>query len=124
MASKLKDIAYELKNLWDYLSRKELCDYYNITDRTLYNYQNKLHLPKKLNTDPIKEDKPISILVNKNGKYEIQKFKNWEHFAIWEKAQSHSIRIDSKLKNGKSMITCDFLCKRIDAEKYEASLNL
>ena len=124
MASKLKDIAYELKNLWDYLSRKELCDYYNITDRTLYNYQNKLHLPKKLNADPIKEDKPISILVNKNGKYETQKFKNWEHFAIWEKAQSHSIRIDSKLKNGKSMITCDFLCKRIDAEKYEASLNL
>ena len=124
MASKLKDIAYELKNLWGYLSRKELCEYYNITDRTLYNYQNKLELPKKLNSDPIKEDKPISVLVNRNGKYEKQTFKNWQHFAVWEKAQSHSIKIDSVNKKGQSYITCDFLAKRKDAEQYEKSLNI
>ena len=124
MASKLKEIAYELKNLWNYLSRKELCDYYAITDRTLYNYQNKLKLPKKVNTDPIKVDKPITILVNRNGQYQKQEFKNWEHFAIREKAQSHSIKIDSVVRGGTSVITCDFLSKRKEAENYEKKLKL
>lgn len=124
MASKLKEIAYELKNLWNYLSRKELCDYYAITDRTLYNYQNKLKLPRKVNTDPIKVDKPITILVNRNGQYQKQEFKNWEHFAIWEKAQSHSIKIDSVVRGGTSVITCDFLSKRKEAENYEKKLKL
>lgn len=121
--AKLKEIAYELKNLWDYLSRKELCEYYSITDRTLYNYQNKLNLSKKVNTDPIKMDKPMTILVNRNGKYEKLIFKNWQHFVVWEKAQSHTIKIDSTVKNGQTILVCDFLSKRKEADKYEKSLN-
>ena len=122
--SKLRGIAFELKNLWSYLTRQELCEYYSITDRTLYNYQNKLSLPRKINEQAKKGDRTISIYVKDNGKYKKQCFKSWEHFVVWEKAQSHSIKLDSINKDGKSYITCDFLQKRKEAKQYEDSLNL
>ena len=73
--SKLRGIAFELKNLWSYLTRQELCEYYSITDRTLYNYQNKLSLPRKINEQAKKGDRTISIYVKDNGKYKKQCFR-------------------------------------------------
>ena len=122
--SRLKGIAFELKNLWSYLTRQELCEYYDITDRTLYNYQNKLQLPRKINEEAKKPEKDVCIWINENGKYRKQSFKSWEHFVIWQKAQSHSIKIDSITRSGKSYITCDFLQKKKEAKLYEDSLSL
>lgn len=121
--SKLKSIAYELKNLWTYLTRQELCAYYDVSERTLCNYKNKLGLPKNISTET-KIDKPVKIYIKEGNSYNPQSFKSWEHFAIWEKAQSHSIKIDTVEKGGKSFVTCEFLNKRPEAIKYENSLNI
>ena len=94
--SRLDEISDELKKLWTKLSRQELCEYYEITDRTLYNYQNKLGLPKKGNEKLSTVTNPIVVFMNKsNNETKKQVFKNWEHFVIWSKAQSYSYRIIS-----------------------------
>lgn len=123
--SRLEEIAYELKNLWGYLTRKELSDYYGISERTLFTYSKKLELPKKIDKNVVeKTGKPVNIYVNRDGKYIRQTFKNWEHFTKWEKAQSRSIKIDTLEKNGNKYVTCDFLGKKEDAKQYEKSLCL
>ena len=33
---RLEEIAYELKNLWSYLTRQELSEYYGVSERTLF----------------------------------------------------------------------------------------
>jgi len=121
--SRLEEIAYELKNLWGYLTRKELSDYYGISERTLFTYSKKLELPKKIDKNVVeKTGQPVNIYVNRDGKYIKQTFKNWEHFTKWEKAQSRSIQIGTLEKNGNKYVTCDFLNKRPEAIKYEQSL--
>ena len=45
---RLEEIAYELKNLWSYLTRQELSEYYGVSERTLFTYSKKLNLPKKI----------------------------------------------------------------------------
>ena len=55
-------------------------------------------------------------------RYEEYTFKNWEHFATWQKAQPRNIYINSKVKDGKTYITCDFLDKKQDAIDYESQL--
>ena len=45
---RLEEIAYELKNLWSYLTRQELSEYYGVSERTLFTYSKKLNLPKRL----------------------------------------------------------------------------
>ena len=122
--SRLKGIAFELKNLWGYLTRQELCEYYNITDRTLYNYQNKLNLPRKINEQAKKADNIINLWVQEDGTYKQKCFKNWEHFVIWQKAQPCSIKIDTMTKAGKSYVICDFLQKKQEATQYENSLSI
>ena len=121
--SKLEEIAYELKNLWGYLTRKELSDYYGVSERTLFTYSKKLELPKKIDKNVVeKTGKPVDLWIHKDNKYVRQTFKNWEHFTKWEKAQSRSIKIGTLEKDGKSYVTCDFLNKKPEAVKYEQSL--
>jgi len=69
-------------------------------------------------------EKPVKIYIKDEKGYTPQSFKSWEHFAIWEKAQSHSIKIDTVTRGGKSYVTCEFLNKRPEAERYENSLSL
>ena len=121
--SRLEEIAYELKNLWSYLTRQELSEYYGVSERTLFTYSKKLDLPKKIDKNVVpKTGNPVSIWIHQGNKYVRQDFKNWEHFTKWEKAQSRSIRINTMEKNGNSYVTCEFLNKKPEAEAYEKSL--
>lgn len=121
--SRLEEIAYELKNLWGYLTRKELSEYYGVSERTLFTYSKKLDLPKKIDRNvPERKGDPVNIWIHKDNKYIKQTFKNWEHFTKWEKAQPRSMRINTMQKDGKSYVTCDFLNKRSDAIEYENSV--
>ncbi len=122
---KLLEIAYELKNLWTYLTRQELSEYYGISERTLFTYSKKLNLPKKIDRNIIaKTGKPVDLWIHRDHKYVKQTFKNWEHFTKWQNAQSRAIKIDTMNKNGKSYVICDFLQKKQDAKTYEDSLCL
>lgn len=122
---KLKEIAYELKNLWQYLTRQELSEYYGISQRTLFTYSKKLELPKKIDRNiQQKTGTPVELWIRKDNKYVKQTFKNWEHFTKWQNAQSRCIRINSKNENGKNYIICDFLNKKPEAEKYEKTLQI
>lgn len=123
MSSKVLQIAYELKNLWSYLTRQELSEYYGISERTLFTYSKKLNLPKKVDRNVVpKVGTPVHLWVNTNDRYEEYTFKNWEHFATWQKAQPRNIYINSMVKDGKTYITCDFLGKKQDAINYESQL--
>lgn len=123
--AKLKEIAFEFKTLWNYLTRKELCEYYSVTDRTLYNYQHKLNLPKHNVIDAkVSNPQPVTIWIHENHKYKKKTFENWDRFAIWQKAQSQSIKIDTMQRDGKSYVTCDFIGKKPEAIEYEQGLVL
>lgn len=135
MAGKLKEIAYELSKLWNYLTRQELCDYYGVTDRTLYNYQKQLGLDKKKGLLEERQDleklynsKDCVILYVQNGpnNYKRTVFKNWNHFAVWSKAQAHPMAIDTMEKNGKTYTICrmDLNRKIPQAIEYEKAMNL
>lgn len=122
---RLEEIAYELKNLWSYLTRQELSEYYGVSERTLFTYSKKLNLPKKIDRNvQEKTGKPVELWIHKDHKYVRQTFKNWEHFTKWTNAQSRSICINTMTRNGKNYVTCDFLNKKEDAKKYEDSLCL
>lgn len=122
---KLKEIAYEFKNLWQYLTRQELSEYYGVSQRTLFTYSKKLNLPKKIDRNlPQKTGTPVELWIHRDNKYVKQTFKNWEHFTKWQSAQSRCIRIDSKNKDGKNYIICDFLNKKPEAKLYESKLHI
>lgn len=122
--SRLKGIAYELKNLWESFTRQELCDYYDITSRTLYTYSKKLDLPKKIDKNIQNEENKVELWLHKNDEYQKQTFRNWDQFAKWSKAQSCNIRIGSHIEDGKNYVTCDFLNKKEEAKIFEKSLHL
>lgn len=135
MAGKLKEIAYELSKLWKYLTRQELCMYYGVTDRTLYNYQNKLGLDKKKGLLEERQDLErlynskdcVTLYVqNRPNNFKKITFKNWQHFVVWSKAQSHPMRIDTMKKNGKTYTICrmDLDRKIPQAIEYEKAMNL
>lgn len=93
--SKLDEIGYELTKVWNHLDRKEICEQFNISDRTLYRYQSALGLETKTQ-NPIKAGKPLSVFINtKDNQIKKQSFKGWKHFVIWSKSQSHPYRIIS-----------------------------
>ena len=112
--SKLEEITHELKILWNYLTRKELCDYYSVTDRTLYNYRKKLDLPAKPGegitvTNTVKKGNgkdSVELWIHKDKKYHKTTFKNWEHFSVWAKAHK-SMVINTMVRNGSKYITCE-----------------
>ena len=54
--TKLTGIAEELKVMWETHTRKELCDYFQICDNTLWRYQRKLGLPNKRKGRPIEDN--------------------------------------------------------------------
>lgn len=124
-ANKLGEIAYELKNLWNSLSRQELCDYYGVTDRTLYNWQKILNLPK--NTNEAKAvTNPITVYVQKEDSKTYGKtiFKDWDHISNWFKAQKYPVIIDTLVRNDKKHVVCKFNKKALkaDALKLEKEL--
>lgn len=122
---KLEEIAYELKNLWTYLTRQELAEYYGISERTLFTYSKKLNLPKKIDKNiQVKTGTPVDLWIHKDKKYVRQTFKNWEHFTKWQNAQSRNIKIDTMTRNGKNYVICDFMSKKPEAKLYEDSLCL
>lgn len=111
--SRLEQIAYELKNLWKYLTRNEICEYFNITDRTLYNYQKKLNLPKNESIE-MKVSKPITVYMNtEDNKLRKQVFKNYKHFVVWSKAQSHPFKIIDQ-----NSISIDYTRVTPEAKEY------
>lgn len=125
--SKVLDIAWELKNLWNYLTRKELSDYYGVSERTLYTYSKQLNLPKKIDraTDLIQQEQNVFIwnFDKETNKYKKMTFKNWDHFVVWSKAQSYPITIDSMEKDGHRYVTCKHLSTKIkEAEEYEKQI--
>lgn len=124
--SKLVEVAFELTKLWNYLTRQELCNYFNISGRTLYTYSKKLNLPKKIDTEQITEttynnkDNIILYVSQPNKNYKKQIFKNWEHFTIWAKSQSHPFRLDTIEKNGKKYM----VAKMDRTREIKEALNL
>ena len=116
--SKLEEIAYELKNLWQHLSRQELCEYYDVTERTLCNYKNKLNLPKN-NCKGLTTTNPISVYINTpDNSIKKQIFKSWNHFVIWSKAQSHPFVISDQ-----NVINIDYNRETLDAQKYRQMIS-
>lgn len=116
---KLEEIAYEFKNLWQHLSRQELCEYYNVTERTICNYKNKLNLSKNI-CKGLKVSNPLSVYVNTpDNKTKKQTFKSWNHFVIWSKAQGHPFKIVDGNK-----INIDYTEDIEDARKYKELLKL
>ena len=131
--SRVVSIAWELKNLWEHLTRKELSDYFNVSERTLYTYSKQLNLPKKVDKNmdnPITnskkpEDQPVEVWIHnkEEKKYNKHTFKNWLRFVLWTKAQSHPVILDTMNKNGKTYMTCKFSeTKHKEAEQYEKEL--
>lgn len=129
--SKVVSIAWELKNLWEHLTRKELSDYYGVSERTLYTYSKQLNLPKKIDKvveNPITNtaaDNPVEVWIHnkEEKKYSKQTFKNWLQFVFWTKAQSHPVILDTMNRDGKTYMTCKFSDNKIEAaEKYEKEL--
>lgn len=121
--SKLLNIAWELKNLWSYLTRQELSEYFGVSERTLFTYSKKLELPKKIDKDiEPKTGEPVNVWVyNKDKKkYVRTTFRNWEHFVVWQRAQSHPIHLDTIEKDGHKYVICKFFeNKTKEAEQYE-----
>ena len=125
--SKVLDIAWELKNLWNYLTRKELRDYYGVSERTLYTYSKQLNLPKKIDrvTEPIHQEQNVFIwnYDKDTNKYKKMTFKNWDHFVVWSKAQSYPITIDSMERDGQRYVICKHCpTKSKEAEEYEKEI--
>ena len=111
--SRFKEIGYELSKLWKYLTRQELCEYFGISDRTLYRYQSKLELDKT-NQEVIKSNKNISIYINTpDNKVKRQTFKSWQHFVVWTKAQSHPFVITEP-----NVINIDYKKLTSDAKRF------
>lgn len=130
--SKIAEIAFELTKLWTYLTRQELCNYFDISGRTLYTYSKKLNLPKKVDTEQIAENaynnkqNVILYVSQPNKNYKRQIFKNWEHFVIWSKSQSHPFRLDTIEKNGKKYMVAkiDRTREITEATKLKKELQL
>ena len=129
--SKLVSIAWELKNLWEHLTRQELSEYYGISERTLYTYSKQLNLPKKIDRavdNPITKtaaDNPVEVWIhNKEEKnFTRHLFRNWLQFVFWTKAQSHPVILDTMNRDGKTYMTCKFADSKVKAaEKYEKEL--
>ncbi len=131
--SKLHTIGYELSNLWNHLSRIELCEYFNISRRTLYTYSQKLNLPKKVDkvVKATETENPLNVYISNPAKsskslksYKRQTFNSWEKFAIWSKAQRHPFRIDTLEKNNKTYVTINMDTNTIvsEAEKFETKM--
>ena len=115
--AKLEEIAYELSKLWNYHTREELCEYFNISDRTLYRYQSKLEL-NKVTQKPIKAKNSLSVYLNtKDNKVKKQDFKSWLHFVAWSKAQPHPYRISDG-----NVINIDYSKLTEDAKNFLKSL--
>ena len=123
-------IAYELKTLWGFLTRKELSEYYGVSERTLYTYSKMLQLPKKNDRNHIVQKQkglsslPVEIHVKnpQTNIYEKKVFPDWGHFALWTKAQSHSIVLNSVKGNSNTKITCSFSEEKEPARKYREAL--
>jgi len=131
--SKLLNIAWELKNLWKNLTRKELSEYYDVSERTLYTYSKQLNLPKKIDKgmeNPIMDPKvpatmPVDIWIHDKveRKYKKQSFKNWKHFVFWSKAQPYPVILDTMERDGHTYTVCKFSNNKIkEAEEYEKQL--
>mgnify|MGYP003338027661 CR=1 FL=1 len=73
--SKFTEVAYEFSNLWDTMSRTELCEYYDVTDRTISNWKKALSLPKNQNVESKVATNPIQVIVEKDGTNKKQSFK-------------------------------------------------
>lgn len=117
--SKLQEIGFELSKMWQHMTREELCEQLNISNRTLYRYQSMLGLETKAQ-NPIKAEKEMFVFINtKDNKVKKQTFKSWNHFAIWSKAQSHPFRITDK-----EVINIDYSKQTDEAKKFYKELNV
>ena len=114
---KFEEIAYELKKTWNYLTREELCDYFGISDRSLYRYQSKLELTKETQK-PLKANQTVPIYINTpDNKVKKQTFKSWQHFVVWAKAQSHPFVISDG-----NVINMDYKRTTDEARKFLKTL--
>lgn len=123
-AGKLKEIGYELATLWKFLTRKELCDFYEISDRTLSNYKKELGLPKNT-VEESNSKEPVRVWIQQtNNKFKQKIFKDWNTFAVWTKCQSNPITFDTINKAGQTYPVCrkDFSKKTNEAIAFEQSL--
>lgn len=123
--SKLLNIAWELKNLWDHLTRHELSEYFGVSERTLFTYSKKLDLPKKIDKTVEETIEPVNVWVfnKETHKYTRTTFKNWQHFVVWQKAQPHPIQLDTLEKDGHKYVICKFFPNKTkEAEQYEKEI--
>lgn len=115
---KLKEIAYELTKSWEHMSREDLCEYFGVSDRTLFRYQSKLGLGTN-NLESMETTNPIKVFINtSDNKIKNQTFKNWQHFAVWTKAQSHPFVISEG-----NVINMDYKKVIPEAKKLLAKLS-
>lgn len=94
---KMDRIAFEFSKLWKYLTKDELCEYFDITTPTFNKYQTRLKLDKQDKRTLTSSKHQIEVTVNTyDNKKQKRTFKSWEHFTVWTKAQAHPIRITDK----------------------------
>ena len=129
--SKLKQIAFELTQLWSNFTRQELCDVFHISSKTLYRYSKELNLPKKIDKvtqEKINPKEQVCLWIKQEPQSKTFKrtaFKNWQQFSTWTKAQSRPIKIDVLEQNGKRYTTCVFNSKKKpEAIEFEKALNI
>lgn len=118
---KFEEIAYGLTKVWDYLTREEICDWFGISDRSLYRYQSQLELRKE-SQKPITKSNSMSVPIYINtpdNKVKKQTFKSWEHFVLWSKSQEHPYRITDG-----NIINIDYNSLTEDAKKFRRKLKV
>ena len=98
---RFEEIAYELAKVWNSLTREEIRDWFDISDRSLYRYQNMLQLRKETQKPITKSNSVVPMYINTpDNKVQKKQFKSWEHFVLWTKSQEHPYTItDSNIIN-------------------------
>ena len=91
---RFEEIAYGLTKVWDSLTRQEICEWFGISDRSLYRYQTMLQLRKETQKPITKSNSVVPMYINTpDNKVQKKQFKSWDHFVLWTKSQEHPYRI-------------------------------
>ena len=99
--SKLKQIAFELTQLWSNFTRQELCDVFHISSKTLYRYSKELNLPKKIDKvtqEKINPKEQVCLWIkqepqSKTFKRTAFKISSWYRFWKWNSWNSFKIDV-------------------------------
>lgn len=89
---KIKDNIYEFIKMYPHVSRKSLCNTFDISERTLRRYVNRFNLPRKQREKQV-ETQPIYAFFcdgKQDSKYTYLEFESFDEMIAFVYAQRHT----------------------------------